>query len=188
MSKQVKKMEIDALTHTFQGVRDFVLLAPDRIDSAMTYNIRKSLRDKKVKLHMVKNTLARKVLKENGVVIDDKYWSGTTLVAFGADSVKELGKAVDGVIKDIIKKNPKDESKLRVKTAVADGNPITLDQATKMPTRLEAIGEIISMMMGPAESIASALTSPGADLASQIASIADKKEEAAPEAAEAVSA
>ncbi|QVL32249.1 50S ribosomal protein L10 [Telmatocola sphagniphila] len=175
MSKLVKKMELDALTKTFTGVKDMVLLAPEKIGSLLEYNIRRDLRAKKVRLHMVKNTLARKVFKENGVVVDDKYWSGTTLVAWGGDSIKDLSKAVDALMKDIVKKNPKDENKLKVKIAVADGNSVSLDQAMKMPTRLEAIGEIISMIMGPASEIAGALTGPASSVASQIASIADGK-------------
>jgi ribosomal protein L10 len=177
MSKVVKKMELDALGKTFTGVKDLVLLAPDKIGSLLEYNIRKDLRAKKVRLHLVKNTFARKILGENGVKVDDKHWSGPTLVAFGGDSIKDLSKAVDALLKDIVKKNPKDENKLKVKTAIADGNACTLDQAMKMPTRLEAIGEIISMIMGPASSIAGALTGPASQLASQIASIADKKED-----------
>jgi hypothetical protein len=53
-------------------------------------------------------------------------------------------------------------------------------QALTMPTRLEAIGEIVAMMMGPASWIAGALTGPGGQVASQIATIAEKKEEPAP--------
>ena len=51
-------------------------------------------------------------------------------------------------------------------------------KALVMPTRLEAIGEIIGMILGPASAIAGCLTGPGAQVASQIATIADKKEEA----------
>jgi hypothetical protein len=51
--------------------------------------------------------------------------------------------------------------------------------AMKMPTRLEAIGEIVSMIMGPASAIAGCLVGPGGQVASQIATIADKKEEPA---------
>ncbi len=173
-------MELDALAKTFAGVKDVVLLAPDKINSLMEYTIRKDLRAKKVRLHMVKNTLARKVFKDNGVVVDDKHWAGTTLVAWGGDSIKDLSKAVDALIKDITKKNAKDADRLKVKVAVADGNTVTMAQAMTMPTRLEAIGDLINMILGPGSEIAGALTGPGSQLASQIASIAEGKEEEAP--------
>ena len=99
------------------------------------------------------------------------------MVAWGADSIKDLSKAVDALLKEIAKKNPKDDKKFTVKTAVADGQQVSLDMAMKMPTRLEAIGEIIGMILGPASEIAAALTGPAQQVASQIATIADKKEE-----------
>jgi large subunit ribosomal protein L10 len=177
MSKVVKQMELDALSKTFQGVRDMVLLTADKIGSQLDYNFRKTLREKKVRLQMVKNSLARKVFETNGIRVDAKVWTGTTLVAWGADSIKDLSKAIDSVMKDIAKKNPKDDKKYQVKTAVVDGQPITIAEAMKIPTRLEAIGEIIGMILGPASDIASALTNSAAQVASQIAAVADKKEE-----------
>jgi len=179
MSKEVKQMEYTALERTFSGVRDLVLLSPSKIDSGTEYNFRKQLREKKVRVQMVKNSLARRVFEAQGVKLDDKVWTGTTLVAWGADSIKDLSKAVDGLIKDIEKKDPKQKDKLKVKTAVADGQPVPMATALTMPTRLEAIGEIIAMILGPAASIAAALTGPGGQVASQIGTIADRKEEPA---------
>ena len=180
MSKEVKQMEYTALERTFSGVRDLVLLAPAKIDSGTDYNFRKQLREKKVRVQMVKNSLARRVFEAQGIRLDDKVWAGTTLVAWGADSIKDLSKAVDGLIKDIEKKDPKQKDKLKVKTAIADGQPVPMAAALTMPTRLEAIGEIIAMILGPAASIAAALTGPARQVASQIATLADRKEEAAP--------
>lgn len=180
MSKLVKKMELTALEATFSGVRDLLLITPEKVDSALEFNFRKQLRDKQVKVKMVKNSLVKRVFDAQGVKIDDKMWTGTTLVAWGSDSIKGLSKAVDGLIKDIEKKNPKAKDKLQVKAAVADGLTVPMSVALTMPTRLEAIGDIIGMILGPGSSIASALTGPAGELASQLSTIADRKEESAP--------
>lgn len=178
MSKAVKQMEYTALEQTFSGVRDMVLLTPSKVDSTVDYNFRKQLREKKVRVQMVKNSLVRRVFEANGVKLDDKVWAGTTLVAWGADSIKDLSKAVDGLIKDIEKKDPKQKDKLKIKTAVADGQPVPMATALTMPTRLEAIGEIVGMMLAAVSEIAGGLTGPVSQVASQISTIADKKEEA----------
>lgn len=183
MSKAVKQMEYTALEQTFSGVRDMVLLSPTKVDSTTDYNFRKQLRDKKVRVQMVKNSLVRRVFEANGVNLDDKVWAGTTLVAWGADSIKDLSKAVDGLIKDIEKKDPKQKDRLKVKAAVADGQPVPMATALTMPTRLEAIGEIVGMMLAAVSEISGGLTGPVSQVASQIATIADKKDEAAPAAA-----
>jgi large subunit ribosomal protein L10 len=178
MSKLVKQMEYTALERTFSGVRDLILLSPSKIASGVDYSFRKQLREKKVRVQMVKNSLAQRVFAANGVKLDDKVWTGTTLVAWGADSIKDLSKAVDGLIKDIEKKDPKQKDKLKVKTAVADGQPVPMATALTMPTRLEAIGEVIAAMLGAASEIAGGLTGPAAQVASQISTLADRKEEA----------
>lgn len=178
MSKAIKQMEYTALEQTFSGVRDMVLLSPSKVDSTVDYNFRKQLREKKVRVQMVKNSLAQRVFEANGVKLDDKVWAGTTLVAWGADSIKDLSKAVDGLIKEIEKKDPKQRDKLKVKAAVADGQPVPMATALTMPTRLEAIGEVIAAMLGAVSEIAGGLTGPASQVASQIATIADRKEEA----------
>lgn len=182
MSKIVKKMEYDALSKTLHGVRDMVLIAPSKVGSLMEYTFRKNLREKSIKLRLVKNTLARKVLEAQGVAIDSKNWSGPTLIAWGPESIKDLSKTIDALLKDIVKKDPKSVDKLKVKTAVADGQTVSMDAAMKMPTRLEAIGEIIGMIMGPASELASCLAGPGAQIASQIETISERKEETPAEA------
>ena len=182
MSKLVKNMELKALETTFSGVRDLLLITPDKVNSGLDFNFRKQLREKKVRVQMVKNSLVQRVFAAQGVKLDDKIWTGTTLVAWGSDSIKGLSKAVDGLIKEIEKKDPKSKDKFKVKIAVADGQTVPMAAALTMPTRLEAIGEIIGMILGPGSEIAAALTGPASQVASQIATIAEKKEEEAPAA------
>ena len=176
MSKSVKKMQMDALTHSFAGVRDMVILSPTKVNSAYDYNFRKVLRDKKVKVMMVKNTIARKILGEAGISAGD-VWNGTTLIAWGADSIKDLSKAIDSTLKEIIKKNPKAIDTMKVKTAIADGQPCTLERAMTMPTRLEAIGEVLGMLLGVGSAIAGSLTAPFQAIAGAIATLAEPKPE-----------
>ena len=54
MSKIVKQMEYTALEATFKGVRDLLLIVPTKVDSGLDFNFRKQLRDKKVRVQMVK--------------------------------------------------------------------------------------------------------------------------------------
>ena len=123
MSKNIKEMELNALRATFKGVKDLVLLEPLKLDSAADYEIRKKLREKKIRVKMVKNSLVKKVFDENGVKVDPG--AGPTLLCWGADSIKELGTAVDAILKDL-KKDPKAPEKIKEKTAVADGQPVPL--------------------------------------------------------------
>jgi large subunit ribosomal protein L10 len=182
MSKAVKQMEMDALAKTFGGVRDMVLLTATKVDAGLDHTFRKHLRDKQVHLQMVKNSLICKVFDGSGLKLDG-IWAGSTLIAWGPESIKDVSKAVDGALKELAKKDNKLGEKIKVKTAVADGQPLPMERALTMPTRLEAIGEIIGMILGLASSIAGCLTGPASQVASQVASIAEKKPEEAPAAA-----
>jgi large subunit ribosomal protein L10 len=179
MSKAVKQMQMDVLAKEFQGVRDMVFLTAKGVDAQADNTARLGLRKKNIRLQMVKNSLLRRVFGAAGVTVPEAVWAGTTIVAWGGESVKGLSKEIEAHLI----RNDKMKNKVEVKSVLADGQPVTFAQALVMPTRLEAIGEIIAAAMGPAGSIASALTSPAAQVASQIQKISERTEgEAAPSA------
>ena len=171
MSKKVKELELNSLRATFKGVKDMVLLEPLKLDSATDFEMRKRLREKKIRVKMVKNSLVKKVFDENGVAVDPG--SGPTLLCWGADSIKELGLAVDAFLADL-KKDPKAPQRLKEKTAVAEGQPVPLSVAKTMPTRKEAIGAVVAAMMGPAQAIAGCLVGPANNLAGILKAIEEK--------------
>jgi large subunit ribosomal protein L10 len=175
MSKKIKEMELNDLRATFKGVKDMVLLQPLKLDSAADYEMRKKLREKKIRVKMVKNSLVKKVFDENGVKVD--VGAGPTLLCWGAESIKELGTAVDAILKDL-KKDPKAPEKIKEKTAVAEGQPVPLSVAKTLPTRKEAIGGVLAALLGPGSQIAGCLVGP----ANQIAGILKAIEEKAPTA------
>ncbi len=139
MSKKVKELELNDLRRTLKGVKDLVLLEPLKLDSAADYeSAALRSRAKKIRVKMVKNSLVKKIFTENGVKADPG--SGPTLVCWGGNSIKELSTAVEDMMK-VLKPDAKSPEKLKEKTAVADGEPVTLKVATTLPTRLEAIGK-----------------------------------------------
>jgi large subunit ribosomal protein L10 len=172
MSKHVKQMQMDALAKSFEGVRDLVVLSASGIDSTTENQIRLGLRKKNIRLQMVKNSLLRRVFASNNITLDDAAWAGPTTIAWGGESVKDLSKEVDAALL----KNAKTKDKVKVKTALAEGLPVAFAKALTMPTRKEAIGEILAAILGPAGSIAAALTGPAAQIASQIQTISERKE------------
>lgn len=172
MSKQVKKFELDALRKAFGGVKDYVLIEPLKVDAATDFEFRKTLRGKKVRVQLVKNTLAQKIFAENGVTVDG-VWSGPTLLCWGANSPKELGTAVDDQLK-ASKKDPKAPDKYKVKTGVVEGQAMALDVMKTVPTREEAIGDVLGALLGPGASIVGAITGPATQLAGILKAIEEK--------------
>jgi large subunit ribosomal protein L10 len=170
MSKGIKQLEMDSLKSTFRDVRDLVVMSVNGVDCRTDNRMRLSLRKKNIRLQVVKNSLAKQVFNEIGLNVgsDSPYWSGSTIMAWGATSVAELSRSLDAEVADLVKKNPKLKDCVRFKGAVAEGQPVTFQQAKDMPTRAEAIGTIVGMILSPGSQIASQLVGPASQVASQI--------------------
>jgi large subunit ribosomal protein L10 len=179
MSKQMKQMEMDVLKDTFKGVRDMVVLSVKGVNAIVDNTVRHSLRKRNIRMKVVKNSLTRRVFGDMGFSIkdDSPFWVGTTVIAWGAGSLGELSKAIDAEFKGKQAAGLKD--KLTVKGAISDGAPVAFELAVKMPTRAEAIANIIGLALAPAARLLGQITGPASSLASQIKSISEKPGEPA---------
>jgi len=134
--------------------------------------MRLDLRKKNIRMQMVKNSLARRVFSNMGITLSD-VWSGPTTIAWGGSSVAELSRTLETAFK-----GDKVKDKIKVKTAVAEGQEVPFATALTMPTRQEAIAAVLSAILGPAGSLASQLTGPASQVASQIKTISERPAEA----------
>jgi large subunit ribosomal protein L10 len=171
MSKVIKRMQMDDLKKTFGDVRDMVLLNVVGLNAVADNQLRLGLRKKGIRLHGVKNSLARKVFADLGLHVT-KAWEGSTTVAWGAGSIAELSKELETAVK-------KHDKAIKFKTAVVDGREVAFDVAVKMPTRQEAIGQVIALALSAGSRLVGAILGPGGQLASQVKQLSEKKEETA---------
>ncbi|MHB1422458.1 MAG: 50S ribosomal protein L10 [Gemmataceae bacterium] len=181
MSKVIKQMEMDALKSAFQDVRDAVVLSMKGLNCHLEGSLRATLRKKNIRLKMVKNSLTRRVFDELGIHIsaDSPMWTGPTTLAWGGNSIAELSRAINEELKKS-KNAAAYKETVNVKGALADGQVIGFDLALTMPTREEAIAQIVGMILGPGSAIAGCLTGPISQVASQIQTISEKTEEGTP--------
>ena len=175
MSKLIKGLEIEALRKDFNNVKNFVFLEVQGITAQNNTGLRATLRKKKIHFKVVKNTLARMVLSEQGINIarDSAYFHGPTALVWGANSIAELCRELEAELKNP-KTAPGYKATVKIKGAVADSLLVPFDVAIKMPTREEAIGTIAGMILAPGARLASQLTSVGGIIASQIKTISER--------------
>ncbi|HEY2785623.1 MAG TPA: 50S ribosomal protein L10 [Fimbriiglobus sp.] len=178
MSKKIKEFELNALRNSLGGVRDFVALEPMKVDSATEYEFRKKLRLKNIKVQLVKNSFAQKVFAEGGIQ-SDSTWVGATLVCWGAESVKALATSVDQAVKEA-RKDPKAPEKFKVKTAVADGQTVAFEVAKTLPTRKEAIGDVLAAILGAGGAVVGCLTGPASQIVGCVSAVEEKNKDATP--------
>ncbi len=177
MSKAIKQLEMDALKKIFQDVRDLVVLSVTGVNCQTDNQLRLSLRKKNIRLQVVKNSLARQVFDALGIKAgkESAYWIGSTVLAWGAGSLAELSRSLDAELKDLVKKNVQLKDKVQVKGAIAEGQAVNFQQALSMPTRAEAIGQLISLMLSPAAQIAGQIIGPASQIASQVKTLAERE-------------
>jgi large subunit ribosomal protein L10 len=174
MSKVIKQMQMDSLKNEFKDVRDMVFLNIVGLDAIAENQIRLGLRKKGVRLQLVKNSLARRVFADLKLAVGG-VWEGCTTVAWGAASVAELAKEIEAIVK-------KNEKKMKVKGAIADGQQVGFDIALKMPTKQELQAQILGMVLSVGSQIASQVVGPATQIAGQLKTLSEKKDGDAPPA------
>ncbi|MBI1915613.1 MAG: 50S ribosomal protein L10 [Planctomycetes bacterium] len=189
MSKVIKQMQMDALAGTFHDVRDLVVLSIKGLTAQADNQLRAALRKKKIRLQMVKNTYTRRVFDELGIRIpaDSPYWTGTTVLAWGAGSVSELSRAIDTELK-APKTAAQYKDKVTIKGAIVDGMPTTFEDAIKMPTLAEAIGRVVMLALSAGSRLVGQILGPAGGVAGQIKTKSQEKTDANQPAGEAPAA
>lgn len=137
--------------------------------------LRKSARESgMVNIRVVRNTLARRALKDTSFNCINEKLVGPLILAF---SKKDPGAAAR-LIKDFIK----DNEKLKV-TALALENKLLPSESLKslasLPTRNEAIAQLLSVMQAPIVKLIRTLAEPHTKLVRTVAAIRNTKPSAA---------
>jgi len=137
-------------------------------------DLRKSARESGVYMRVVRNTLARRALAGTQFECIQDELVGPLVLAFS----KEHPGAAARVIKAFIK----DNEKLKVKALALDNQvlpPAGLNTLANLPTREEAIAQLMSVMQAPIAKLVRTLAEPQAKLVRTIAAIRDAKQAAA---------
>lgn len=133
--------------------------------------LRKSAREAGVYMRVVRNTLARRALEGTQFACMQQELVGPLLLAF---SQEDPGAAAR-LIKDFVK----DNEKLKVKALAIDSQllgPEGLAKLASLPTRDEAIAQLMSVMQAPITKLVRTMAEPHAKLVRTIAAIRDAKQ------------
>ncbi|MFB3893931.1 MAG: 50S ribosomal protein L10 [Phycisphaerae bacterium] len=177
MSKPVKELIRKELSRRLTGVTSMAVVGFTGLDAIATRTIRGLLREKGVRMTIVKNSIARSAFKSLGLAGAEKMLDGPCALAYGGEGVVEVIRTLLGIGKDF--------PKLTVKAAMLDGEVFSserVDALSKYPTRMEAIGRIVSSLLSPGATLAGCLIGPSAKIASILKSIEEKKKEEKPAA------
>jgi large subunit ribosomal protein L10 len=185
MSKKVKSLIEKDMATRLDGIEAVGVLNPRGIGAIANNQIRRRLREQKMRMTVVKNTLVARATASGKLKGFEKLLDGPSALVYGKGvSISAIARAM------LAEKKTLEDNKgaMEIRGAFFDGEVYVGDKgietASKLPTREEAIAAVIAAMLGPGKKLAGALKGPGGMLGGILKTIQEKApaEAAAPEA------
>jgi large subunit ribosomal protein L10 len=177
MSKYVKELMMDQLRSELGDDRSVLILDLKDLDAQAEFQFRRDLRKKSIRLKVLKNSLARRVFADLGMDGLGQYLTGASAAAWGGEGIAELAKEISNQVK-VLKKPV-------IKGGAVDGlvvGPEQVEDITKLPSREVLIGQVLSLVLGPAREALALVGSPASTLIGQLEAFVEKQQK--PEDAE----
>ena len=170
MSKYVKELMMDQLRTDLDGSRSVLILDLKGLDAVSEFQFRRDMRKKSIKVRALKNSLARRVFADMGMDGLSRYLEGPSVAVWGGAGVAELAKEVSTQVKTL--------KKPEIKGGAVDGTvigPSQVEDITKLPSREALIGQVISLLLGPAREALALVGSPASTLIGQLEAFVEKQ-------------
>lgn len=172
MAKAIKKQVVRELTHKFQDTQFCLVLNYQGITSLEGMDFRTDLRLNKMRMNVVKNSLAGIALKGVGKGGVSELFKGPVALLQGdqVDPVAVAKKAVEWKAK---------LPKLAIRGAYLDGRVLSDKEVitlSRLPDRKALLGQVVGTLAAPMSGFATALNQIMAKFARVVAAVKDKKE------------
>jgi large subunit ribosomal protein L10 len=181
MSKYVKDLMTSEFKRRLDGVEDALLVNVIGLPNEQNVALRRQLREKKINLMVVKNSLARRATEGTALAPAFEGAAGTLAVLWGGDDVVSLAKEVVRIA------SLKEFEPFAPQGGVMDGQKLTPEEVTqvsKWPSRAEQLSILVGQILSPGANLSAALLGPGKKLNSQIKQKSEGAEEEAAAPAE----
>lgn len=173
MSKAIKSMMMRDYKSRIGDTNEALLIGIRGLKAKDQAAIRTSLSKSKVRVTVVRNSLAAKVFEGSGLkIFNDMLTGSSALVHGGTTSVVEVARE----LVKFLEKMPN----LELKGAILDGQlykgKAGVTELSKYPTKDEAIGQLVTLVVSPGRKLAAQIKGPGSKVAGLVKAIEEKLE------------
>jgi large subunit ribosomal protein L10 len=173
MSKQIKNMIVSDYKRRFSDVKNALIIDIRGIEANENNDLRVDLLGKDIHITVLKNSLAKTAFEGTSLEVLSTTLTGPSALVFGGDSVVDVARNIVDWAKKV--------KKLDLKAAVLDGElfdgPDGVKRLSDFPTKEEAQGTVIQLVLSPAGNLVKAATSPGDNVMGIIKEIRTRLEE-----------
>ena len=175
MSKAMKDMLVDDLKGRLVGVGDVIVVSLGKLDAQKTTLLRQTLRKKRIHLHLVKNSLARRAMSGTPLAPALERAEGMLAIAWGGEDVVDLAKELDRL------QGVKDFEGFECRCGALDGARLEAADAksvAKWPSRAEQLSILSGQISSLGSTVSGQILSAGGTLAGQLKSRCEDLEKA----------